>query len=254
MMNLKNLLSIAALASTTVLAGCGATTSSDGDATDGTSSDATTGDTTGDTSGATDDASTGDTTALNTYAYIVIYDSEKPDCSTTGPGADIDGVELIAGGSTIGVGLKGSANYAASNPNNVGTCTMCGKNADKECAHGGDKCDCADSAMGAPDAKLYCGNTVDTGYISLNGGSIEFAIGDANGGGKSVTIQSGDHIKVHEVDEDYKYTDDGSKCNAPLGEKYEVWLRTAKGLDTGSVKLTAVPAADGSGTTEFVVP
>ena len=250
MLNLKKFFTILGVASLT--AACGTTVGTAGDATDDTSSDATVGD---DSMGdmVMGDTTMGDTTAAPVYTYLVIYDSEKPDCSTNGPGADIDAIQLERGGSVVGVGLIGSSDYAASNPNSVGTCTMCGKNADKPCSHGGDQCSCADSAMGAPDAKLYCGATVDVGYVSLNGGSLQFAFGDATGAGTAVALKSGDKIKVWEVDETFTHVDNET-CAKPLAEKYEVWARTAKGVDMGSIKLVTSAGADGNGVTEFVVP
>lgn len=229
-------------------AACGTTTEADGDAVDGTASDAATG----------TDASTTDTgPALAQYFYLVIYDADKPDCSTTGPGADIDSVELVVNGATIGAGLKLSADFIAANPSaSVVPCKAgeCGSAGNKACSHAATAAGGSESievAMGTKDAKTYCGATVDTGYVSLNGGSLRFQIGDATGAGAAQFMQAGDIIRIHEVDKSYTPVDGGT-CVAK-DENYSVEIRKTKDA-AGTILKSKAGSETGSGVTEFVVP
>lgn len=242
MLKIQRFLTIAGIASLTSLAACGTTASTSGDATtDGTGSDATTG---------TDDTSTGDTVTTKTYKAILIADKSADPTFANGkcgssPGSDIDAVGLYRGGKLIAVGKVGSANFDTSKAT---TCADT-KNDPK-------------SAEGPLDGHVYASKP-DTGYISLNGGSIELQFGacktgtkitDCDGAGDLVAVQSGDEIDVWEVDTSYKAGGtgpaagnayDGCVCYA---DEYEVDIRTDKGVDAGSIVLT------GAGSKTLTVP
>jgi len=202
-----------------------------------------------------------------TYKYVVVYDREKIDCSlTTGPGSDIDAIELQSGGTTVGVGKTGSALYGKGDME----CTKCGMSMGA-CGHTGD----AEKANveGKPDAMIYKSKS-DTGYISLNTGSIQVQIGDASGGGAAKDIKKGDIIKVYEVDLTYKDTaSDPDKVCTCAPEKYEVFVFGAKAdgsiddkvfmkLNAGApdaknkavCDMMSMMPSEGCGTTSFAVP
>jgi hypothetical protein len=207
----------------------------------------------------------GDAGTSTGYSWIAIVDNDKmPACTGSGPGADIDSIDLMrAGGTTVaGVGKNGSA-MLTSQPGGT-PCTMCGSAA----------CKYSDSAAavraeGIPNAMvLMVGD--DSGYVSLNSQILWLQVGSANGGGTAQEIKSGDTIKVHEVDRT-NVTDGtafaGCMC-AP--EKYTVFAYKAINDMTGRVQLTpsgsyaadnasmcggATPSGSlGCGTTSFTVP
>jgi hypothetical protein len=238
MLNFKKILMIMGIASMSVLAACGATTNADGDATDGTGSDATVGN---DTAG-TDQ----DTMAMPTYKSIVIWDKSADPSFINGkcgssPGADIDAVGLYRGGKLIAVGATGTAKYVTSS---ASTCD--------------NKKNLQASAEGPLNGHVFASNP-DTGYISLNGGSIELqfaacktgtTISDCDGAGALVDVMSGDEIDVWEVDGSYKA---GSKTPADgnaydgcvcYSDEYQLDARPTVGVDTGSVALPK--AGDGN--------
>lgn len=232
MFTFQRTLTTLSLASAMVLSACGATTSSDGDATDGTGSDATTGDTASDTA-------MGDMSMAVTYKSIVIWDKSADPSFINGkcgssPGADIDAVGLYRGGKLIAVGKPGTAKYVSSA---ASTCD--------------NKKNIETTAAGPLDGHVF-EKTADTGYISLNGGSLEIQFGacktgtkisDCDGGGDIVEIMSGDEIDVWEVDTSYKTGSgtaadgnayDGCVCYA---DEYQVDARPSVGVDTGSIAL-----------------
>jgi len=242
---MRNRILCAALAGVLALAfaACSSTTGADcGGDTGIACTDTTTGG--GDTTpSGGDTTSGGDTSAPAPYMWVMICDKESPDCSTTGPGADIDAIELIVSGSTYGYAIGSSANVSSATADK---CSMCGDKGDKECKYAADS---FLSRIGGPrDAMVYADKT-DDGYVSLNSRCVEFQIGDKTGAGIAQGIYSSDKLKVYEVDPSYK-TDgraySGCICKA---EQYEVWLRLNQGVDTGSVSL-----GTGTGTTTFSVP
>lgn len=251
MLTLKQFLITTCITSSMVLTACGATTSSDGDATDGTGSDATAG----------SDTSTGGDTAMGdmdmsvTYKSIVIVDKSADPKFINGacgssPGTDLDAVGLYRGGKLIGVGKPGSANYDKS------AATSCTVDAGKSAAT---------SAEGPLDGHVYASKP-DTGYISLNGGSIEIQFGacktgtkitDCDGAGDIVDIMSGDEIDVWEVDGSYKAGSgspadgnayDGCVC---YSDEYNVSVRVSKGVDAGSLWLPATGTYKGATTVKI---
>ncbi len=239
MLNFNRILMTVCATSSMVLAACGATTAADGDATDGTSSDATTGDT------ATDTAM-GDMSMGTTYKSIVIWDKSADPSFINGkcgssPGADIDAVGLYRAGKLIAVGKPGTASYVTSA---ASTCT--------------DTKNIPSTAEGPLNGHVYASNP-DTGYISLNGGSLEIQFGacvtgtkitDCDGAGALTEVMSGDEIDVWEVDTSYKAgSGTAADGNAYSGcvcyaDEYEVDARPAVGVDTGSVALPK--AGDGN--------
>jgi ferredoxin len=222
----------------------------------------------GGTGGSRADARPPDTAAAAAYRWIAIVDDNKsPMCNATGPGADIDSVDLVrGGGSPIGVGLRGSAAFVdnpAGFPSNV-PCTGCGA-AMAMCPHSGAQA--AARIEGIPDGKSYQTMT-DTGYISLNAGLLWVQIGQANGNTPAQDIKAGDTVVVHEVDK--TYLEDGS-AEAGCGcdpEKYLVYAYVAKDLTSARIQLKptmyrplntacgAISASTevGCGTTTFSVP
>ena len=180
------------------------------------------------------------TTAAKTFKSIVIWDkSEDPafrngKCGSS-PGSDIDAVMLYRGGHLIAAGKVGSASYDTSKA------TSCDN-----------KKNIASNAEGAVNAHVYA-SSPDTGYISLNGGSIELQFGacstatedvtKCDGAGAEVDVMTGDQIDFYEVDSSYKpgsgtamdgFAYDGCVC---YSDQYQVDLRTAVGVDAGSVVL-----------------
>jgi hypothetical protein len=210
-----------------------------------------------------------DTAAAATYLWIAIVDDNKtPVCTSTGPGADIDSVDLLRGGgqSPIGVGLRGSAAFVES-PAGFGSnvpCGGCGASM-AMCPHSGAQA--AARVEGIPDGKSYQTMT-DTGYISLNSGLLWVQIGQANGNAPAQEIKAGDTVIIHEVDK--TYLEDGS-AEAGCGcdpEKYSVYAYAAKDLNSARIKLKptryratntacgAIAASTevGCGTSDFSVP
>jgi hypothetical protein len=233
-----------------------------GGGTGGTGGSGGTGGKTPDGGTSTDGASGG-----TAYKWIAIFDDDlMPVCTGSGPGADIDSVDLLRGADVIGVGLKTSPMFVASAPGGP-TNTPCNTCGGATCKYSG--MTAADRAGGIQDGKV---NEVgdDIGYISLNAGLLWIQVGQANGNGPAQDIKSGDKIIVHEVDK--TYIDDGSAfagCGcAP--EKYTVFAYQQMGQVAGRVQLKPVkyrekntacgavtPAASetkGCGTTDFTVP
>lgn len=227
MKNWKRLIGVAGALVMVLGSGCSATTGTDGDATDG-SSDGTVG---VDNGVAPDgavaaDMGTADTGAGATgFKWGIIYDKyAEPDCTkTTSPGSDIDAIGLYRAGALIGVIKVGTANYKDEK-------TSCKDNAHNKTS------DC-EGPSDVFDTK--------TGYVGLNGGSIEFQIGGCSvsttditvcdGKGPAVTIQAGDEFDVYEVGQAYKTKGWIKEACLCIDEDYEVWVRLDKGVDAGSV-------------------
>lgn len=200
------------------------------------------------------------------YSYLVVQDTEADACTTNGPGADIDAVEMLdATGTVIGVGLKGSAQFFPRDAANGGPSCADAKCPKGKCSHAAPTAT-ADLVEGVQDAKLYAGSTPDEGYISLNGGSVRLQIGDATGGNVARALKTGDVIRVWEVDHNYITGDNACVC------KPETFQVLAQAVDGTSVRLVpttlstantsgtdACPAlstleGSGCGTTVFVIP
>jgi len=228
MKNWKQLIGVAGALVMVLGSGCSATTGGDGDATDGT----------GDGTAAVDngvapgnDAVAGTDAAADTgvvaggFKYGIIYDKyAEPDCTkTTSPGSDIDAIGLYRGGQLIGVVKVGTANYKD------------------------EKTSCKDNAHSTTSDCEGPSDVLDTktGYVGLNGGSIEFQIGGCSvsttdvtvcdGKGPAVTIQAGDEFDVYEVGQAYKTKGWIKETCLCIDEDYEVWVRLDKGVDAGSV-------------------
>ncbi|MGA7744931.1 MAG: hypothetical protein WBP56_07665 [Polyangia bacterium] len=206
--------------------------------------------------GLASDGSTPETGAAAAYTYVFIRDREfeQPNfsCSASdAPGTDIDTVGLIRNNTVVGYTMKESAAFT---PENVAC-------APTDCA--GENCKYASSSTtfsqttlvswteGPPDAVVNQSGD-DSGFMSLNGGSLQFQIGDLLGNGPAQTIRSGDQIKVFEVD--------------PTPAHYQLWvqngstslqLNPAQFDPANSATCGATPAPGetlGCGTTVFAVP
>ena len=202
------------------------------------------------------DGSTSETGAGAGYTYVFIRDREfeQPTFScgaSDAPGTDIDTVGLIRNNTVVGYTMKGSAAFT---PENVAC-------APTDCIGGNCKyasssttftqTDLVSRTEGPPDAVVNQSGD-DTGFLSLNGGSLQFQIGDLLGNGPAQTIRSGDQIKVFEVD--------------PTPAHYQLWvqngstslqLNPAQFDPANSATCGATPAPGatlGCGTTVFAVP
>ena len=202
------------------------------------------------------------------YVWVVVQDTEQKACTTNGPGADIDAVELVSSaGVPLGWGKTGSASFT---PNPAGNAC---ENVD--CNGGNCKYAAISSTFsaanlvarteGIQDGQVNA-STSDIGYFSLNGGTLQIQIGDLTGAGVAQAIKKGDQIKVYEVDQ--TYITDGyapASCSC-LPEHYTVSVQTAAGAylkltptliesadNTTCAALTAT-STEGCGTTLFVVP
>jgi len=213
------------------------------------------------------DSSTSDSDAASGYNYVFIRDLEALQstfsCSATkAPGTDIDAVALIRKGQAVGYLMKGSAVFEAESV----ACSPADCSG-SDCTYASSsstigQTDLISRTEGPPDAVIH-GSTNDTGYMALNGGSLQFQIGDVRGDGPAQTISSGDRIKVFEVDQSYKTTSNGCVCTPA---HYQLWVQDSAGsapLDpaqfdpANSATCGATPSAGdhlGCGTTVFAVP
>lgn len=247
MKEIKKMLALMGVGAAMMLTGCDASVGGLLDADDATS----------DTTQGTDttiDTNTDTTTPPTEYKSIVIFDkSEDPVC-TKSPGMDFDAIGAWRGNTFLGVGRVGSANIATSG-------SKCPDN-DKNIPS---------SAEGPVNGKVFA-DKPDTGYVSLNGGSLELEIGactngastafDCDGKGALVALKSGDELDIYEVDTTYKpgsgsdrdgFAYSGCACYA---DEFTVNLRTAKGVDFGSVFLPSTGFYKGTtgGAGAIVVP
>ncbi len=257
---MKKWLALSSLSILLLASACSSTVGEDGDTLEGDTASA---DTTGaDTASVDDDAVAADTTAEDVvqkpvYNTLLIIDADK-ECSGTGPGADLDFVAVYRAGALIGVGKPGTANYAP------GTGTGCAAN----------------EHNAAGDVQSLCGPFGDldlkdltSGYLSLGGGDVEVQLGacknastcvgwDAtacpdpcDGLGDVVELQDGDEIDVWEIDQKYK-TDLNLTCKCD-SEAFEAMIRTAPGVDAGSISLKSKDGDEkplGSATMVVVIP
>ena len=202
------------------------------------------------------------------YVWVVIQDTEQVACTTNGPGADIDAVELVSStGTPLGWGLKGSASFTKNKAGNACENADCSKGNCKYAAISTtlDPADLVARTEGVQDG-LVNPTTDDVGYFSLNAGTLQIQIGDLTGVGTAQAIKKGDQIQVYEVDQ--KYITDGyapATCSC-LPEHYTVSVQTALGVtkvltptlidskdNTTCAALTAT-STEGCGSTLFVVP
>jgi hypothetical protein len=230
----------------------------DGSVTGGTDGGGTGG--TGGTGGGSGDAAGG--SGGTAYKFLAIVDNtavytEALCMAGTGPGPDIDAVELKRAGATLGVGMTGTASFVDGFPGTTSVgCSNCGMMMNAACTHSGTGL--APKIEGARNANP------DDGYISLNAGFVWIQIGTATGAGPAQDIKAGDTVTVHEVDQLYEMQGVACVC-AP--EKYSVYAYVEKGQATTRVKLNAttyrtannamcgaLDSALGCGTSDFVVP
>jgi hypothetical protein len=201
------------------------------------------------------------------YIWVVIQDTEQVACTTNGPGSDIDAVaKLDASSKPIGWGRIGTAKYT---PNPAGYACD-----NVDCAGGNCKyaansstfsqADLVARTEGPADAVVNAA-TSDTGYFSLNAGTLSIQIGDVTGKGIGQELKSGDWIAVYEVDQTYIAAGAAPTSCSCLPEHFTVSLQSASGSKVLPLKpatydalnaactLTAT-STDGCGTTVFGVP
>lgn len=217
----------------------------------------------------TDVAPAVDTTPVvaDPYVWVVIQDTEQKACSTNGPGADIDAVALMSSaGAIIGWGMTASAHYTP-NPGGYACANADCSGGNCKYAYNGNTFDPATLVSlteGPADAQVN-ETTSDSGYFSLNAGTLQLQIGGLTGAGPAQPVKSGDFVMVYEVDKSYitsgaAYA--GCTCSP---EHYTVTLQTAAGAllvlkpaqylpdNAASCTLTAA-STEGCGSTQFVVP
>lgn len=218
--------------------------------------------------GTATDGSTPDTTPASAYTFVFIRDKESDQftfsCSATNaPGTDIDAVALIRKGQTVGYLLKGSAIFTAEN-----VACIPSECSGQDCTYASSGSPVSDAQLisrteGPPDAVVR-GSTNDTGYMSLNGGSLQFQIGDVLGKGPAQVLSSGDRIQVYEVDQRYKTASNAGECTP---EHYQLFIQNAadQSLPLHPVQFDALNSGTcgaapgpndylGCGTTVFAVP
>ena len=202
------------------------------------------------------------------YIWVVIQDTEQKACTTNGPGSDIDAVaKLDANSIPVGWGRIGTATYRP-NPGGYACDNV-------DCSGG--NCKYAANSSTFPQADLVARtegpadavvntSTNDTGYFSLNAGTLSIQIGDVTGNGIGQELKSGDWIALYEVDQTYIASGAAPASCSCLAEHYTVSLQSASGrskvlppvpvaynpLNTACV-LTAA-SIDGCGTAVFGVP
>ena len=215
-----------------------------------------------------DGSAPADTAAAPGYTYVVIRDKESEQSTfscnaTNSPGTDIDAVALIRKDRVVGYLMKGTAILT---PESV-TCAPAACSG-QDCTYASSSFTIGETELvsrteGPPDAVVR-GSTDDSGYMSLNGGSLQFQIGDGLADGPPQAISSGDRIEVYEVDQRYKTTSNASNCTP---EHYQLFVQTAasESLQLHPVQFDALnsdtcgaaPGPDdylGCGTTVFVMP
>jgi hypothetical protein len=213
-------------------------------------------------------------TVAEPLVWVVVQDTQQKACSTNGPGADIDAVALwdAAAGAATGWGMVKTAKFTA-NP---------GGNACENADCTGGNCKYAAIGTGTPFNTTYTAamrvawtegpndakvneKTDDSGYFSLNAGTLQIQIADLTGVGP-VQLKSKDMIKVFEVDKTYVTSGDAFAGCVCLPETYTVTLQSQSGNTSVALKpfvlaadnttcdaLTAT-STDGCGTTVFLVP
>ena len=207
--------------------------------------------------------------------WLSIQDTEQNACSSNGPGSDIDAVELYDATGVLGVGMAGSARFTDNPMGNACDNTDCpGGN----CKYAAISLTISRATLvayteGPADAQvLKVGD--DSGYLSLNAGTLEIQIGDPTGAQPAQTLKSGDYIKVFEVDQSYLASGAAYSGCVCAPEHYTVTALSATGntkvpltavqldtnntapLDTQSNACAALAAGatEGCGSTVFVVP
>jgi hypothetical protein len=209
-----------------------------------------------------------DSAAPDPYVYVVIQDTEQVACNTNGPGVDVDAVALEnAAGAILGYGKVGTAKYTA-NPQGD-ACPTC--NSGKVCkyaANGGTftVADLQSRTEGPADATVSA-TADDTGYFSLNAGTLQIKIGAVDGTGALLQPTSGQFIYVYEVDQTYVTSGAAYAACTCAPEHFTVMLQTASGAYSAPLKPYAPAAdnaalcaanlgtaADGCGSSMFAIP
>jgi hypothetical protein len=210
---------------------------------------------------------TGTPPVTDPYIWVVIQDTEQIACTTNGPGSDIDAVaKLDASSKPVGWGRIGTAKYTP-NPGGYACDNV-------DCAGGNCKYAANSSTFSQADLvartegpfdAVVNATTSDTGYFSLNAGTLSIQIGDVTGNGIGQELKSGDWIAIYEVDQTYIASGAAPASCSCLPESYTVYLQSASGnkvLPLKPASYNALNAAcsltatstDGCGTTVFGVP
>jgi hypothetical protein len=215
-----------------------------------------------------DAATTADTTPVvaDPYVIVVIQDTEQKACTTNGPGSDIDAVaKLDSNGIAIGWGMKGTAKYTANPAGNACENTDCSGSNCKYAAISKtfDVTDLVARTEGPADGVVN-DTTSDTGYFSLNAGTLQIKMGDVTGAGPSQPINSGDWIAIYEVDKSYIDSGAAGATCVCAPEHYTVTLQSLGGKllplapalynDSNTACTLTAASTDGCGSTTFAVP
>ena len=171
--------------------------------------------------------------------WLSIQDTEQAACSTNGPGTDIDAVELYDATGVLGVGLIGSAIFTKNPGGWACDKDTCGSNGTSNCKYAANsdtytEADLVARTEGVADATVDA-TLADTGYFSLNAGTLEIKIGGPTGLPPAKTLKSGDYIKVFEVDQSYVASGAAYAACTCAPEHYTVTALSATG--TTAVKL-----------------
>lgn len=210
---------------------------------------------------------TGTTVVTDPYVWVSIQDTEQVACTTNGPGADIDAVGKMDATTAKVVAWGKSARFIKNPLGNACDNADCSGG---NCKYAAISTTFSEAVLvarteGAADATVS-ETADDTGYFSLNAGTLQLQLADATTGAV-VPLKSGDWLVVYEVDQTYitsKAAYPGCKC-AP--EHYTVTIENATGtkmlelmpsrIDTttnAACAVSTVDPHDGCGTTVYAVP
>jgi hypothetical protein len=204
------------------------------------------------------------------YVWVVVQDTEQVACTTNGPGSDIDAVGKMDAktNAVIAWGKAGTARFIKNPGGNA--CDGCGSSGTADCKYAAisktfTEADLVARTEGPADGTVAKTGD-DTGYFSLNAGTLQLQLADATTGAL-VSIGSGDWIVVYEVDQTYISSGAAYAGCTCLAEHYEVYVQTAdptvaavrltpSRIDPTNAACSALTATstDGCGTTVFVVP
>ena len=205
---------------------------------------------------------------VDPYVWVVVQDTEQKACATNGPGVDVDAVALVSAVGPLGYGKIGTAVFTINPLGNACENTDCSGGNCKYAWNG--TTFLAETLVscteGPPDGVVLAVGD-DSGYFSLNAGTLQIQIGDLTGGGAAKQLKSGDYIQVYEVDKSYIASGSAPATCACLPEHYTVSLQSLSGasvipltpvvIDTVNNTTCApltVASTEGCGTTMFMVP
>jgi len=201
------------------------------------------------------------------YVWVVVQDTEQKACATNGPGADIDAVLLSDATGPRGYGKIGTAHFTPNPLGNACENTDCsGSNCKYAYISNTFQADTLPPLTEGMPAAQVNETTSDSGYFSLNAGTLQIQIGSGDGTGPVMEVKSGDYISVYEVDQSYIATGAAFAGCICQPEHYTVSLQNAAGTKTlelvpsllNNYNATCAPldatSTDGCGSTVFMVP